>query len=161
MRRKSEIPHSADCVRNDDVFLLRRKASYLVWRGVEEVVGGVGGANFLAGVRGIATGGGGFAAFGVDALDAGGARENAVPFVADYVDQQPWDGVGIGRRGIGDGFAGDAAVIVRFPSGAGEMLAEWFAILIEELGVWGFQDPVELCDTFLASIDLITLGVDG
>ena len=105
-------------------------------------------------------GGGGFTAFGVDALDAGGARENAVAFVADHVDKQPWDGVGIGRRSIGDGFAGDAAAIVRFPGGAGEMLAEWFAILIKELGIGGFQDPVELCDAFLTGIDLITLGVD-
>lgn len=41
------------------------------------------------------------------------------------------------------------------------MLAEWFAILVEELGIGSFQDPVELCDAFLAGVDLIAFGVHG
>jgi hypothetical protein len=106
--------------------------------GVEEVVGGVGGAGFLAGVGGVAAGGGRFAAFGVEALDGGGAGEDAGAVMSEDGDEEPRNGIGIGRRSVGDGFAGDAAAIVGFPRGTGKMLAEGFAILVEELGVGSF-----------------------
>jgi hypothetical protein len=136
----------------------RRSAELL--GGVEEVVGGVGGAKFLAGVGGVATGGGGFAAFGVKALDGGGAGEDAGAVVGEDGDEEPGDGIGVGRGSVGDGFTGDAAAIVGLPGGAGKVFAEGFAVLVEELGVWSLESPCELSAIGFAGVDLVALGVE-
>jgi hypothetical protein len=95
--------------------------------GEEEVVGGVGDAEFLAGMCCVAAGGGGFATFGVEALDGGGAGEYAAAFMADDIDEEPGDGIGVRRRCIRNSFAGDAATVVGLPRGAGKMFAEGLA----------------------------------
>src|ERR1700676_175647 len=102
-----------------------------LFRCVEKVVGGIRSADFLAYVRGVAAGRGSFATFGVEALDGCGARENAGAFVAHDVDEKPGNGIGVRRRSISNGFAGDTAAVVRFPGWCGEMFAEGFAILVE------------------------------
>src|ERR1700686_359742 len=128
-------------------------------RGVEKVVGGVGDAEFLVCVGGIAAGGWRFAAAGVEALNGGGAGEHASTIVADDVDEKPGNGIGVRRWGVGDGFAGDAAAVVGLPSGAGEMFAEGLAIFVEELSVGSFQGPRELCGGAFAGVDLVALGM--
>src|ERR1700738_4104632 len=72
-------------------------------RGVEEVVGGVGDADFLVCVGGVAAGGWRFTAAGVEALSRGGAREHASAIVADDVDEKPGNGICVGRWRVGDG----------------------------------------------------------
>src|SRR5580704_5866227 len=93
-------------------------------RGVEEVVGGIRHAEFLADVRSVAAGRGRFAAFGVEPLDGCSAGEHTVAFVGDNVDEKPGNRIGVGRRSVGNGFAGDTAAVFRFPGGPGEMFTE-------------------------------------
>jgi hypothetical protein len=111
-------------------------------------------------VSGVATSGGGFATFGVEALNGGGAGEYASAVVADDVDEQPGNGVGIWRRNVGDGFTGDAAAVVGLPGGPGEMFAEGLAIFVEELSVGRFQLPEKRCGPFFTGVDLVALGVE-
>ena|ERR1700720_165499 len=129
-------------------------------RGVEEVVGGVWNAEFLADVRSVATGRRCLTPFGVEALDGRYAGEHAAAIVADDVDEKPRNRIGVRRRRVGNGFAGYAAAIVRFPGRSGEMFAEVFAIVVEELGVGSLQRPGELRGVTLAGVDLVALGVD-
>jgi hypothetical protein len=89
-----------------------------------------------------------FAAFGVEALDGCDAGENAAAIVADDVDEKPWNGIGVRRRRIGNGFAG------------GEMFAEEFAILVEELGVGSLQRPSELRGVTLLGVHLVALRME-
>jgi hypothetical protein len=84
-------------------------------RGVEKIVGGIRHAELLIGMRSIATRRGRLAAFGVEALDGGGPQEHAVALVADHLDEQPWNGIGVRRRRVGDGFSGDTAAVIRLP----------------------------------------------
>src|ERR1700722_10769763 len=74
---------------------------------VKQVVGGIRNTNFLASVRGIAADGRGFAALGVYPLNGRGSGQHAVSFVAYDMDQQPGNCISVGRRDIGDGFAGN------------------------------------------------------
>src|SRR5258708_9836721 len=129
-------------------------------RGVEEVVGGVWNAEFLAEVRSVAAGGRCFAPFGVQTLDGCYAGKHAAAIVADDVDEEPRNRLSVGRRRVGNGFAGNTAAVVRFPGRSGEMPAEEFAILVEELGVGSFQRPSEFPGVALAGVDLIALGMD-
>src|SRR6266436_1249686 len=107
------------------------------FRGVEKVVGGVGDAKLLANVGCVAAGGWRFATFGVEALDCRSAREDTGAVMAEDIDQEPRNGIRVGRGRIGNGLAGDAAAVGRFPRGSGEMFAEGLAIFIEELGIGG------------------------
>jgi hypothetical protein len=128
----------------------------------EEIVGGVGGTKFLIGVVGIAARGGGFAALGIKALDGCGAREDAGAFMTDDTDEEPGNGIGIGRGSIGDGFAVDAARVTCEPGGAGEMFAEEVAVGVEEIGIGSFQNPGVLrVFASFAGVDLVALGVNG
>ena len=111
-------------------------------------------------MRRIATRGGGFAAFRVDALDRGEVRHLAVAFVTYNRDEKPSDGIRVGRRDISHGFADYPAAIVCRPRGAGKMFAEGFAGFIEELGVGSFYRPGELRAVIFAHVDLIALGVE-
>src|SRR5258708_17438544 len=129
-------------------------------RGVEDVVGGVWNAEFLAEVRSVAAGGRCFAPFGVETLDGCCAGEHAAAIVADDVDEKPRNRLSVGRRRVGNGFAGNTAAVVRFPGRSGEVFAEGFAVLVEELGVGSFQRPGELRGVTLAGVDLIALRVD-
>src|SRR5229473_1442394 len=129
-------------------------------RGVEEVVGGVWNAEFLAEVRSVAAGGRCFAPFGVETLDGCGAGQHAAAIVADDVDEKPRNRIGVRRRRIGNGFAGNTAAVVRFPGRSGEMFAEGLAILVEELGVGSLQRPSKLRAVSLAGVDLVALGMD-
>src|SRR6267143_5589705 len=122
-------------------------------RGVEEVVGGVWNAEFLAEVRSVAAGGRCFAPFGVETLDGCYAGQHAAAIVADDVDEKPRNRLSVGRRRVGNGFAGNTAAVVRFPGRSGKMFAEEFAILVEELGVGSFQRPGELRGVTLAGVD--------
>src|SRR5258706_10193196 len=127
---------------------------YRLFRDVEQVVSGIRHADFLADVRSVAAGRWRFATFGVEALDSCGARKHAGAVVAQKVDEKPGNGIGVRRRRIGNGFASDAAAVVRFPGRSREMFAERFAILVEELGIGSFQRPRELCAVGLAGVDL-------
>src|SRR5229473_3767772 len=129
-------------------------------RGVEEVVGGVWNAEFLAEVRSVAAGGRCFAPFGVETLDGCYAGERAAAIVADDVDEKPRNRLSVGRRRVGNGFAGNTAAVVRFPGRSGEMFTEEFAILVEELGVGSLQGPSELRGVALAGVDLVALRMD-
>jgi hypothetical protein len=129
--------------------------------GKEEVVGSVGRAEFLAGVIGIATRAWRFATFGVDALDGGGSCEDASAFMADDVDEEPGDGIGVGRGSVGDGLAVDATGIAGHPGWPGEMFAEEIAVGVEEVGVGSFENPGILAVIRFAGVDLIAFGVDG
>ena len=106
------------------------KTEKSLW-GEEEVVGGVGNAEFLAEVRSVAAGRRCLAPVGVEALDGGSARKDAAAIVADDVDQKPGNRISVGRGRIGNGFAGDTAAVVGFPGRSREMFAEGFAILVE------------------------------
>jgi len=75
-------------------------------------------------------------------------------------DEKPWNGIGVRRRRIGNGLAGDTAAVVRFPRRSGEMLAEQFAVFVEELGIGSLQRPSELRGVTLADVDLVALRVD-
>src|SRR5271169_489519 len=86
-----------------------------LFRGEEEIVGRIRHTYFLVNMCGIAAGSGRFAAFGINALDECYAREHAFSAAADDCDQQPGDGIRIGRRRVSCGFANDAAAIARFP----------------------------------------------
>jgi len=110
---------------------------------------------------GVAVGGGSFAALGVDALDGSGPGEDAVALVADHMDKEPGNRIGIGGRGVGDGFAVDAACITSHPRGSGEMLAECIAVGVEEVGVGSLQNPGKLRTIRFTGVNLITLGVEG
>jgi hypothetical protein len=125
---------------------------------VEKIVGGICDADFLAGVGGVATGGWGFAAFGVEALDVIGAIEDAFAIVGDYVDQEPGDGVRIGRWDVRGGFAYYFAAIAGFPGRAGVVLAEEGAVF-EELGVGGFEGPSGRSGVGFADVDLIAFAL--
>src|SRR5712675_1338191 len=138
--------------------LSRRAAGSL--GGEEQIVGGVWRTDFLADVRSVAAGGGCFASFGVEALDGCGAGEHAAAFVGDDVDQEPGNGIWVGRRCVRDGFAGDTAAIAGFPRRPGEMFAEGLSVVVEELRVGGFQRPCELRGVGLADVDLITFRVN-
>jgi hypothetical protein len=107
----------------------------------------------------VTAGGGSFAALGVEALDGRGAGEDAVALVTDDMDEEPGNGVGIRRRGIGDGFSIDAAGVTGHPGWSGEMLAEEIALGVEEVGIGSFQNPGELGTIGFARINLIALGV--
>jgi len=109
----------------------------------------------------VAAGGGGFAAFGVQALDRDSAREDAVAFMADDVNEEPGYGIGVGRVDAGDGFSVDAAGIVGHPGRTGEMLPESVAILVKEVGFGSFEDPGKLVSIGLAGVDLSALGMNG
>src|SRR6266478_721528 len=130
----------------------------LFWR-VEKVVCGIRNSNFLIDVIGIATIGRSFAAFGVDALNGGSARENAGAGVADNFEQQPADGFGVGRIRVDNKLAGNAAAVVGLPRRSSQMLAEWLLLDVEKLSVGGFQSPVELSTFTLAGVNLVTLSV--
>src|SRR5271163_305790 len=64
-------------------------------RSVEKVVGGIRHANFLTGVYRIASGRGRLATFGVEALDGGGAGEDAAAVMAHDIDEKPGNGIGV------------------------------------------------------------------
>src|SRR5580704_863146 len=129
-------------------------------RSVEKIVGGIGNTDFLARVCRVAAGCGGFASFGVEALNAGGAGKYAAAFMTHDVDKKPGNGIGIRRRHIGNGFAGDTAAVICLPGWSGKMFTEGFAVFIEELGVGSFQPPREFRGTSLADVDLISLRVN-
>src|ERR1700733_11729879 len=114
----------------------RRSSPYglLTNRGEENIVGGIGSAVLLFGMCGITAGRGSFAALGIDALDRRDARKQSFPAAADYRYQQPGNGIRIGRGHVGRGFSCDAAAIVRFPGGPGEMFSERLAAFVIELG---------------------------
>jgi hypothetical protein len=131
-----------------------------LFRHVEEIVSRVRDADFLADVRSVASGRWCFATFGVEALDGCDAGENAAAIVADDVDEKPWNGIGVRRRRIGNGFAGDTAAVARFPGRSGEMFAEEFAILVEELGVGSLQRPSELRGVTLLGVHLAALRME-
>src|SRR5579859_1181330 len=114
----------------------------------------------MAGVQGVAARGWGFAALGVQAQDGCGARKHAAAVVADDVDQEPWKGIGVGRRCICSGLTGNTATVVRFPCRSGEMLTEGFAFGVEKLGVRSLQRPGELRAITLATVDLVALRMD-
>jgi hypothetical protein len=135
-------------------------AARMLFGGEENVVGGVGDAQLLIGVGGVAARCGSLAAFGAEALDEAGAGEDAGAFVADHTDEEPRNGIGVGRGRVRSGFAGDAATVAGFPGGTSEMLAERFAVLIEKLSVGSFQGPGELGGIAFAGIDLVALGMD-
>jgi hypothetical protein len=109
----------------------------------------------------VAPGGRGFAALGVQALDGSGTRKDAIAFVADDMNEEPRNGIGIGRGSVRNSFAIDAAGVASQPRGSFEMLAEEIAVGVEEVGVWSFQSPGELGAVGLASVDLIAFGVEG
>jgi hypothetical protein len=131
----------------------------LFWR-EEDIVGRIGDAEFLADVVGVASRRGGLAAFGVDALERGDRNEDACPAVTYDLHQQPWDGASVGGRGVGSGFAGNAATVGGFPRGSGEMFAEWLAVFVEEVRVGLLQRPAKLRAVGFASVDLVALSMD-
>ena len=108
----------------------------------------------------ITTSGRCFATLGVEALDGGGAGEYAGAVVGDDVDEQPGDGIGIGRGSVGDGFTGDATAIVGLPRRSGEMFTDGLAVFVEELGVGSFELPEKRRGTFFTGVDLVALGVE-
>lgn len=67
-----------------------------LFRGEEQIVGGIGHTHFLGSMRFIAAGCGRFAAFGVEALDGRDTRENAFASAADNRDKQPGNGTHVG-----------------------------------------------------------------
>src|SRR4029077_12529463 len=123
------------------------------------MVGGIWHANFLASVDRVATGSRRFAALGVQALNLCHAREHPVALVAYHVDQQPGNGITIGRRNCGNSLALHAAAIAPFPRRSNGMLAKRLAILVEELRLGSLQRPSELRRTFLADVHLVALRV--
>jgi hypothetical protein len=127
---------------------------------VEEILGGIWHAYFLACVGRVTASGRRFATLSIEALNGGGARKYSVALVTDYVDEQPGNGIGIARRSTGHGLTGDTATIASFPGWASEVPAERFSVFVEELRVGGLQSPSELRDTLLADVDLIAFGVD-
>jgi hypothetical protein len=127
---------------------------------VEEVVSGVRDADFLADVRSVASGPWRFATFRVEALDGCGAREHPAAFMAEDMDEKPWNGIGVRRRRTGNRFAGNTAAVARFPGGSGRMFAEGFARLVEELGIWSPERPSELRGVTVAGVNLVALRVD-
>jgi hypothetical protein len=126
---------------------------------VEKIVGGVGDADFLVDVVGVAAGGGGFATLGIETLDGSGAGESALAIVADDLDEQPGNGFGIRRRNRNGGFAGNAGAVICLPGRSGEMLAEKLVFLVEKLSVGSFQGPVELGRFTFTGVDLVAFGV--
>lgn len=127
---------------------------------IEKVVSGIGDAKLVIDMLGVAAGGGEFASLGVDALDGRGARKDAVSFMTYDVDKQPGNGIGIGRRCIGDGFAEDPAAVGGFPGRSGEMLAKELAVFVEKLSVGCLQCPGEVWTIAFTGVNLIALGVD-
>jgi len=63
---------------------------------VEEIVGGIPHASFMAGLPSVAVGHGCFATFRVESLNGCDARKQAVAIVADDLDEQPGNRIGIG-----------------------------------------------------------------
>ena len=132
-----------------------------LFRGKEGVVGGVRDTGFLVDVAGVAAGGGSFAAFGVEALDGGGVREDAVAFMAGDVNEEPGYGVRVGRVHAGNSFTVDTTGVCGHPGRTGEMFTESVAILVEEVGFGSFEDPRILVAIGLAGVDLVALCVHG
>jgi len=126
----------------------------------EQVVGGIGGAEFLVNMGGIAIGGGSFSSLGVEALDGSSSRKDTLAFVTNHMDEKPGNGIGIRGRGVGNSLAGYAAAVTGHPGGPSEMFAEGFAVGVVEVGVGSFQDPSEIRAIGLAGVDLIALGME-
>ena len=131
-----------------------------LFRSEEEIVGGIGDAEFLTGMSRIATGRGSLSAFRVQALDGRDTGEYALSAMVHDGHQQPGNRIRVRRRCICGCLALDAATITSFPGRPGELLAERFPVFVEELRIGSLQRPGKLGSTFLADVDLITLGVD-
>jgi len=128
--------------------------------GVEVIVGGIGALAFSVQVRGVAAFRGRFTVVSVDALNGRDVEKQAVSRASNDVDEEPRNGIGIGRVDVGDGLAGDFAAIGQLPTGSGEMAADDFALFIFQFCVGRFERPRELAvGGGLAGVDLRSSGV--
>jgi hypothetical protein len=98
----------------------------------------------------------------VQPLNRCDAREYAGSGVAGGGQQQPRDGVGVGRFETRCYFTDDFASVVVFPGWPSVMFRDQFVLGVEELCVGGFENPGELLvgiGAGLADVDLIAGGV--
>src|SRR6516162_318066 len=129
--------------------------------GEKDVVGGVGDAHFLVHVGFVAAAVWRFASPGVEPLDRSDLCQRAfATAMARDRDQQPRDGILVGRGVVGRSFPGDAAAVVGFPRRSAVMLAERLAVLVGKLRVDALQGPSKLCAIRLATVNLRSCGVD-
>lgn len=97
----------------------------------EVVVGAVGHTAFVSDVFGVASCVWGFAAAGVQSLYVSDSSQETASRVVNGSEQQPWNCVRAGGVYACDDFSGDQALVTQLPCGSGEVVANYFPILIE------------------------------
>ena len=122
---------------------------------VKIIVGCITAVYFCVMVGFVAALGGRFATVGIQTLNGGYVREQAISGMCHRVYAQPWNGIGIVGVHVRRGFAGYLAAVFQFPGGAGGMASYYLAVGIFQFCVGRFQGPTELAiGAGVAGIDL-------